>query len=253
LAQDFASLLVRKSYGRAETVPDEGVPRRFYAIRFWRDVAAAAACHGDPEVQAITRRLYEIARVTQVVNGARPVGDPRVFLDERRARAEADRRTGFDRRIKDVGRAEGDRRQRHRRLGPRRLRDHAGEIDLVAAARRAREFADAAYSGFKVGAALETVDGTVVTGCNIENATYGLTICAERVAMFKALSEGHRAFIRIAIVADTDAPTPPCGACRQILWEFGGNLIVTLANLKRETGTHRLQELLPLPFDARLL
>ena len=76
----------------------------------------------------------------------------------------------------------------------------------------------------------------VVTGCNIENATFGLTICAERVAMFKALSEGHRAFTRIAIVADTEAPTPPCGACRQILWEFGGNLEVQLANLKGPTG-----------------
>jgi cytidine deaminase len=125
--------------------------------------------------------------------------------------------------------------------------------DLVAAARRAREHAHAAYSQFKVGAALETDDGTVVTGCNIENATYGLTICAERVAMFKALSEGHRSFTRIAVVADTEAPTPPCGACRQILWEFGGDLEVTLANLTDHTGTHRLRDLLPLPFDARLL
>jgi cytidine deaminase len=125
--------------------------------------------------------------------------------------------------------------------------------DLVAAARRARENAHAAFSHFKVGAALETADGTIVTGCNVENATYGLTICAERVAMFKALSEGHRAFTRVAIVADTGAPTPPCGACRQILWEFGGNLDVVLANLTAITGTHELKDLLPLPFDARLL
>ena len=124
---------------------------------------------------------------------------------------------------------------------------------LIAAARRARRHAHAAFSGFKVGAALEAADGTVITGCNIENATYGLTICAERVAMFKALSEGHRAFTRIAIVADTEAPTPPCGACRQILWEFGGNLEVKLGNLSEEKGTHRLKDLLPLPFDARLL
>ena len=127
------------------------------------------------------------------------------------------------------------------------------EADLISAARRAREHADAAYSHFKVGAALEAADGTVITGCNIENATYGLTICAERVAMFKAISEGHRTFTRIAIVADTATPTPPCGACRQILWEFGGNLEIQLANLTEDKGTHRLQNLLPLPFDARLL
>ena len=124
---------------------------------------------------------------------------------------------------------------------------------LVAAARRARRHAQAAYSGFKVGAALETSDGTIITGCNVENATYGLTVCAERVAMFKALSEGHRRFKRVAVVADTADPTPPCGACRQILWEFGGDLEVVLANLRRETGRLALKDLLPLPFDARLL
>jgi cytidine deaminase len=129
----------------------------------------------------------------------------------------------------------------------------ASSDDLVAAARRARDNAVASFSHFKVGAALEAADGTVITGCNVENATYGLTICAERVAMFKALSDGHRAFTRVAIVADTDAPTPPCGACRQILWEFGGDLDVVLANLTQETGRHRLKDLLPLPFDARLL
>ena len=124
---------------------------------------------------------------------------------------------------------------------------------LVAAARRARRHAHAVYSGFKVGAALETTTGLIITGCNVENATYGLTVCAERIAMFKALSEGHRTFRRVAVVADTEAPTPPCGACRQILWEFGGDLEVILANLKRETGRHQLKDLLPLPFDARLL
>lgn len=125
--------------------------------------------------------------------------------------------------------------------------------DPVAAAWRARTFAHADFSSFKVGAALETSDGIVITGCNIENATYGLTICAERVAMFKALSEGHRTFRRVVVVADTEAPTPPCGACRQILWEFGGNLEVILANLHRETGRHRLADLFPLPFDKSLL
>ena len=124
---------------------------------------------------------------------------------------------------------------------------------LVEHARRAREYAVADYSHFKVGAALETSDGTVISGCNVENSTYGLTVCAERVAMFKALSDGHRTFTRIAIVADTADPTPPCGACRQILWEFGGDLEVVLANLTDVKGTHRLKDLLPLPFDARLL
>jgi len=129
----------------------------------------------------------------------------------------------------------------------------AGKIDLVAAARRAREHADARFSNFKVGAALEASDGAVITGCNVENATYGLTICAERVAVFKAISEGHHAFKRIAIVADTSTLTPPCGACRQILWEFGGDLEIVLANLGSDEATHRLKDLLPLPFDARLL
>ena len=124
---------------------------------------------------------------------------------------------------------------------------------LVEYARRAREHAVADYSHFKVGAALQTADGTIVTGCNVENATYGLTVCAERVAMFKALSEGHRSFTRVAVVADTADPTPPCGACRQILWEFGGDLEVVLANLTEIKGHHRLKDLLPLPFDARLL
>ena len=127
------------------------------------------------------------------------------------------------------------------------------DSDLIAAARRARGFAHADYSQFKVGAALEAADGTVITGCNIENATYGLTICAERVAMFKALSEGHRQFRRVAIVADTESPAPPCGACRQILWEFAGDLEVILANLTHESGRHHLRDLLPLPFDDRLL
>jgi cytidine deaminase len=129
----------------------------------------------------------------------------------------------------------------------------AGSNPLVTAARAARKRAIAPYSGFKVGAALETDDGTVITGCNIENASYGLTLCAERVAMFTALAAGHRRFRRIAIVADTDAPTPPCGPCRQILWEFGGDLEVVLANLTEHKGTFQMKALLPLPFDARLL
>src|SRR4051794_7595090 len=125
--------------------------------------------------------------------------------------------------------------------------------DLLAAARAAREPAFAAFSHFKVGAALETEDGQVIGGCNVENATYGLTVCAERVALFKAISEGHRRFRRIAVVADTQDPTPPCGACRQLLWEFGGDLEVILGNLTEEKARHQLKDLFPLPFDARFL
>jgi len=127
------------------------------------------------------------------------------------------------------------------------------EATLVAAAREARERAVATYSKFKVGAALETEDGLVITGCNVENSTYGLTVCAERVAVLKAVSEGHRAFRRIAVVADTKDPTPPCGPCRQILWEFCGDIEVILANLTDDKGHHQLKDLFPLPFDARLL
>jgi cytidine deaminase len=129
----------------------------------------------------------------------------------------------------------------------------ADPADLLAAAARAREFAVAPFSNFQVGAALLTADGQIVTGCNVENATYGLTVCAERVALFKALSEGHRRFTHVAVVAKTNDPTPPCGACRQLLWEYGGDLEVILGNLQRETGRFKLSELLPLPFDARLL
>ena len=124
---------------------------------------------------------------------------------------------------------------------------------LVTAARQARETAVAPYSKFKVGAALETADGTIITGCNIENASYGLTICAERVAMFKALSDGHRRFTRMVVVADTAEPTSPCGACRQVLWEFGRDLEIVLANLTEVTGRHQMAELLPMAFDGRLL
>jgi cytidine deaminase len=124
---------------------------------------------------------------------------------------------------------------------------------LVTTARTARLNAHAPYSGFRVGAALETPAGLIFGGCNVENATYGLTICAERVALVKAISEGETAFTRIAVIADTEAPTPPCGACRQLLWEFAGDLEIILANLKEVKEVHRLAQLLPLPFDGRLL
>ena len=124
---------------------------------------------------------------------------------------------------------------------------------LVAAARTARERAVADFSHFKVGAALETRAGEIITGCNIENASYGLTMCAERVAIFKALSDGERSFTRIVVVADTASPTPPCGACRQIIWEFCGDIEVVLANLNEVTATLQMKDLLPRPFDKSLL
>ena len=124
---------------------------------------------------------------------------------------------------------------------------------LLKHARAVRLNAFAPFSKFLVGAALESESGEIITGCNVENASYGLTICAERVAIFKAISEGIRSFRRIVVVADTEAPTPPCGACRQLLWEFCGDIEVILANLKEVKATHKMGELLPLPFDARLL
>ena len=122
---------------------------------------------------------------------------------------------------------------------------------LVAAARVARERALAPYSGFKVGAALLTKGGLIYSGCNVENASYGLTMCAERVALFKALSEGERDFAMIAVVADTEAPTPPCGPCRQLLWEYCGDIPVIMANLTRVAAEHWMRELLPMPFGLQ--
>ena len=124
---------------------------------------------------------------------------------------------------------------------------------LLDAAMQAREHAHAVFSDFKVGAALEDSSGRIHTGCNIENATYGLTMCAERVAVFKAMSEGSRRFRRIAVAADTDKLTPPCGSCRQILWEFCGDIEVVLVNPQRKTESFRLKELFPRPFDASYL
>ncbi|MDE3168181.1 MAG: cytidine deaminase [Acidobacteriota bacterium] len=124
---------------------------------------------------------------------------------------------------------------------------------LVQAALAARENAFAPYSKFQVGAALEDAEGRIHTGCNVENATYGLTLCAERLAVFKAVSEGARRFVRVAIAADTDTLTPPCGACRQILWEFCGDIEIVLANPRGKTETCRLKDLFPKPFDGSYL
>ncbi len=125
--------------------------------------------------------------------------------------------------------------------------------ELIEAAKKAREKAFAPYSNFKVGAALQTKSGKIFTGCNIENSSYGLTLCAERVAIFKAVSEGEREFTSIAVVADTEELTPPCGSCRQIMWEFCGNVPVILANMKEATETMQMSELLPRAFDGKFL
>lgn len=124
---------------------------------------------------------------------------------------------------------------------------------LLRAALAAREHAHAPFSNFRVGAALEDENGHFHTGCNVENATYGLTICAERVAVFKAISEGARKFRRIAVAADTENLTPPCGACRQILWEFCGDIEILLSNLSGRSETLQLKDLFPRPFDASFL
>jgi len=126
---------------------------------------------------------------------------------------------------------------------------------LIDAALAVRLNAYAKFSNFRVGAAIEDVDGRIHTGCNVENATYGLTVCAERVAVFKAISEGVgiRKFRRVAVAADTEILTPPCGACRQILWEFCGDIPLVLANLHGKTETYQLKDLLPRAFDASYL
>ena len=124
---------------------------------------------------------------------------------------------------------------------------------LTESALTARRNAHAPFSHFQVGAALEDDSGRIHTGCNVENATYGLTVCAERVAVFKAISEGARKFTRIAVAADTDVLTPPCGACRQILWEFCGDVELILVNQRGKTETFRLKDLFPKPFDASFL
>ncbi|OLC93360.1 MAG: cytidine deaminase [Acidobacteria bacterium 13_1_40CM_4_58_4] len=125
--------------------------------------------------------------------------------------------------------------------------------DLIARAAAARENAVAPYSRFKVGAALETKDGRIFTGCNIESASFGLTVCAERVALWKALSDGAREFLQIAVVTDASVPASPCGACRQLLWEYCGDIAVHLHSTQGLDKEHQLSTLLPHPFDATSL
>ncbi len=121
---------------------------------------------------------------------------------------------------------------------------------LIAAAKKARENAHAKFSNFKVGAGLRAASGKIYGGCNVENATYGLTVCAERVAIFKAISEGERKFDAIAVVTDTESLTPPCGACRQLIWEFCGDVPVVMCNLAGKVEVIWMRELFPKPFDA---
>jgi cytidine deaminase len=125
--------------------------------------------------------------------------------------------------------------------------------ELIKAAIEAREEAVAPYSKFKVGAVVETADGEIFKGCNIESSSYGLTVCAERVAIWKALSEGNRKFTRLVVVADTETLTPPCGTCRQIIWEFCRDATVIFANLDGQSESFNVAELLPRAFDSRFL
>ncbi len=125
--------------------------------------------------------------------------------------------------------------------------------ELVEAAKRVRENAFAPYSNFKVGSAVISEDGKIFSGCNVESASFGLTICAERVAIWKAVSEGESELAGIAVVADTEELTPPCGVCRQIIWEFCGDVPVILANLKGDVEKILISELLPRAFDSKFL
>ena len=137
---------------------------------------------------------------------------------------------------------------------PRRRRGaHPDFSDLAPFAFEARKRAEAPFSRFKGGAALLTTDGEIITGCNVESATYGLTMCAERVAVFKAVSEGYRKFACMAVVADSKPITPPCGSCRQVMWELCGNIWIHISDLRGRSKTVHLAQLLPEPFDKRFL
>ncbi|MCM3878540.1 MAG: cytidine deaminase [Vicinamibacterales bacterium] len=254
LTGQLQSMVRRKGYGTNQLLRDGSHPRRYYDIRIWRNAEAAARAEGDADIAELRRNLAKHVSATPLVDVAWAVEVGLASAGPwQERRAANDRRQAPDRRRYDVGRKEGDRRVGFdRRVGPRRGSDPA-QPDLIEVARLARDRAHAAYSNFKVGAAIETADGRIFTGTNIENATYGLTMCAERIAIFKAVSEGYRAFRRIAVVADTDRPTTPCGACRQVLWEFGGNIEVILADLQKVRARHQLKDLLPHPFDALFL
>jgi cytidine deaminase len=273
LTGQLQALVRNKGYGTNQLLQDGSHPLRYYDVRIWRNADAAAQAELDDDINGLRRDLAKHLHSTPLVDvawavevglaAAGPWKERRELHDRRRAQIMTF--TGPEKRVGD------------RRVGPRRLFEpfstafdtvHGSSFgfaqtiaaardltqpDIVYAARIARDRAMAEFSDFKVGAALETADGRIITGCNIENSTYGLTMCAERVAIFKALSEGHRSFTRIAIVADTSQTTSPCGACRQMLWEFAGNIEVILADLTAIKTTHHLKDLLPHPFDARFI
>ena len=125
--------------------------------------------------------------------------------------------------------------------------------ELIRIANDARLCSLAPFSRFLVGAALRTKAGKIFTGCNIESASYGLTVCAERVAIWKGLSECERDFTDLVIVVDTEQLTPPCGTCRQIIWEYCKHAKIVLANLRGQKEEVDIAHLLPKAFDARFL
>ncbi len=254
LTGQLQGLVRRKGYGTNQLLRDGAHPRRYYDIRIWRNAEAAAQAESDHEIDELRRDVGKYLQSTPLVDVAWAVEIGLATAGPWQERRGVDeRRRLVDRRVHTIPfNGEDRRRGGDRRLGPRRTGDPA-QLDVVQAATLARDRAYASFSDFRVGAALETRDGRIVTGCNIENSTYGLTMCAERVALFKAISEGHRSFARIAVVADTTQPTTPCGACRQLLWEFAGNLEIILADLRQVKSRHQLQDLLPHPFDARFI
>ena len=254
LTGQMQSLVRRKGYGTNQLLRDGEHPRRYYDIRIWRSAETAAQAESDRDIGLLRHTLAQHIQSTPLVDVAWAVEIGLASAGPwQERRVMPDRRVTADRRVHSIAFDGEDRRHGiDRRLGPRRTTDPP-QPNVVQAARHARERALANFSGFKVGAAIETADGRIITGCNIENSTYGLTMCAERVAVFKALSEGHRVFTRIAVVADTGQPTTPCGACRQVLWEFAGDLEIVLADLRDIKTRHQLRDLLPHPFDARFI
>ncbi len=264
LTGQLQALVRNKGYGTNQLLQDGSHPRRYYDVRIWRNADAAAQAEMDADITGLRRDLAKHLHSTPLVDVAWAVEVGLTAAGPWQERRKLpDRRVGPVRATPSVAFSGQEQRMGDRRMGPRRVVEPMritfgaaqgrSQPDIVGAARIARERAMAAFSDFKVGAAIETTDGQIITGCNIENSTYGLTMCAERVAMFKALSEGHRSFTRIAVVADTSQTTSPCGACRQMMWEFAGNIEVILADLEAIKTTHRLKDLLPHPFDARFI